>query len=139
MGRREAQSQELFQAAQLSKQQRKTALPLLFAVRIGIHVLPEKGNLPDPFRDEMLRLFNNIVGRAARFSSTRKRNDTIGAEVIASLHNGNESGKAAAEITRCLRRGRRLQVQLSGEYPRPALRAVDMLSNPGNLPCAKHQ
>ena len=50
---------------------------------VGIHVLPEQGDLQDPLRDQRLDLSQHVLGTTVALASTQARHDAEGAGVVA--------------------------------------------------------
>ncbi|MPM65747.1 hypothetical protein SDC9_112648 [bioreactor metagenome] len=56
---------------------------------IGIHILTQQSDIFDPLPDQFLNFPDDHVGRAAAFTAAYIRNDTVGAKIIATIHNGD--------------------------------------------------
>jgi len=74
----------------LEQSHERADLPGIPAVRID--VLAEEGNLLYPFRDQKRRFVENFSRRAAGLSAPHIGDDTIAAEIVASLHDGDLCG-----------------------------------------------
>ena len=72
---------------------------------VGIDVLSQQHDLPDPFIGQLSDFSQDIRRTAADLPSPDVRNDTVGAEVVTPLHHGNKTGEAG------FRPDRRKQVQ----------------------------
>ena len=62
---------------------------------IGVHILPQKGDLPHATLHEVLRLVQNARGRTAHLGTTRIRHHAEGTELVASLLHGQKGRRRA--------------------------------------------
>ncbi len=56
---------------------------------VGIDILAEQGDFTDPRIDKHTNFIKNVSDAAGHFSAPGIGNDTIGAEIVAALHDGD--------------------------------------------------
>ena len=56
---------------------------------IGIHILPQQGDVLDTAGDQLTALLQNVLGLAAALPAPDVGDNAVGAEVVAAIHDGN--------------------------------------------------
>ncbi len=104
MGRDETDPFHPFDVVQAFEQLRKGEVTCPLVVRV--HVLAEENHLPHARGRELFNLFPDIAARSAYLPAAHVRNDAIAAEVVASLHDGDERPHLPAQDPRSHVEGR---------------------------------